>query len=168
MATRPDRNLDELIAELAQAQERAQAIYAKLRNARDTTLPRIGRTDDGALIVAGYLETYYTVLETFFVRVSGYFENDLTPARWHTALLEKMNLEIEGIRTKVVGDGNLVRLRELLRFRHFRRYYVEMEYDWARIDFLLGTLDGAHPAVLNDLGAFGAFLRELRGCTSPE
>ena len=79
-----------------------------------------------------------------------------------------MNLEIEGIRTKVVGDGNLVRLRELLRFRHFRRYYVEMEYDWARIDFLLGTLDGAHPAVLNDLGAFGAFLRELRGCTSPE
>ena len=155
MATRPDRDIEELIAELAQAQERAQAIYAKLRNARDTTLPRIGRTDDGALIVAGYLET-------FFVRVSGYFENDLAPARWHTALLEKMNLEIEGVRAKVVGDGNLVRLRELLRFRHFRRYYVEMEYDWARVDFLLATLDAAHPSVLADLQAFDTFLRAVR------
>ena len=60
MATRPDRDIEELIAELAQAQKRVLAIYAKLRNARHSTLPRIGRTDDGALIVAGYLETYYT------------------------------------------------------------------------------------------------------------
>ena len=82
MATPSDRSLDELIAELAQAMQRVQAIYTKLRNARDTTLPRIGRTDDGALIVAAYLETYYTVLETFFVRVSGFFENDLAPACW--------------------------------------------------------------------------------------
>ncbi|MDE0445284.1 MAG: hypothetical protein OXH96_01350 [Spirochaetaceae bacterium] len=162
MATPSDRSLDELIAELAQAKQRVQAIYGKLRNARDATLPRIGRTDDGALIVAGYLEIYYTVLETFFVRVSGFFENDLASARWHTALLEKMNLEIEGVRAKVVGDTNLVRLRELLRFRHFRRYYVEMEYDWVRIDFLLATLDAAHPAVLADLQDFEVFLRAVR------
>ncbi len=136
METRPEHGIDELIAELAQARERVEAIYSKLRHARDTTLPRIGRTDDSALVVAGYLETYYTALETFFVRVSGYFENDLPPGRWHASLLEKMN--------------------------------VEMEYDWARIDFLLATLDGAHPAVLNDLGAFDAFLREVRGRTSPE
>jgi hypothetical protein len=41
----------------------------------------------------------------------------------------------------------------LLRFRHFR---------WTRIDFLLATLDDAHPAVLSDLEAFGAFLRDVR------
>ena len=158
----PERGLHELIAELAQARERLQTIYAKLGNARESTLPRIGRTDDGALIAAGYLETWYTVLETFFVRVSGYFENDLPPERWHTALLENMTLEIEGVRARVVSDPNLVRLRELLRFRHFRRHYVEMEYDWARIDFLLATLDAAHPAVLRDLDAFDTFLREVR------
>ena len=71
METRPEHGIDELIAELAQARERVEAIYSKLRHARDTTLPRIGRTDDSALVVAGYLETYYTALETFFVRVSG-------------------------------------------------------------------------------------------------
>lgn len=157
-----ERGLDELIAELAQARERLQAIYAKLGNARDATLPRIGRTDDGALIVAGYLDTYYTALETFFIRVSSYFENNLPPGRWHTALLENMTLEIEGVRAKVVGDRNLVRLRELLRFRHFRRHYVEMEYDWTRVDFLLATLDAAHPAMLRDLDAFDRFLRDVR------
>jgi hypothetical protein len=162
MEIRPERGIDELIAELAQARERVEAIYSKLGHARDSTLPRIGRTDDSALVVAGYLETYYTALETFFVRVSGYFENDLPQGRWHSTLLEKMNLEIEGVRTKVVGDRNLVRLRELLRFRHFRRYYVEMEYDWARIDFLLATLDAAHPSVLADLQAFDTFLRAVR------
>ena len=167
MKAGPERGIDELIAELERARERVEGIYSKLGQARDTTLPRIGRTDDSALVVAGYLETYYTALETFFVRVSGHFENDLSQGRWHATLLEKMNLEIEGIRAKVVGDRNLVRLRELLRFRHFRRYYVEMEYDWARIDFLLATLDEAHPAVLSDFGAFGAFLREVRDRTGP-
>lgn len=157
-----ERGLDELIAELAQARDRLRAIYAKLGRARETTLPRIGRTDDGALVAAGYLETYYTVLETFFVRVSGYFENDLPPGRWHSALLENMTLEIEGIRARVVGERNLVRLRELLRFRHFRRYYVEMEYDWARIDFLLATLDDAHQTVLSDLDRFATFLCQVR------
>lgn len=160
-----ERGLDELIAELAQARDRLRAIYAKLGRARETTLPRIGRTDDGALVVAGYLETYYTVLETFFVRVSGYFENNLPPGRWHSALLENMTLQIEGLRARVVGERNLVRLRELLRFRHFRRYYVEMEYDWARIDFLLATLDGAHPTVLSDLDRFATFLCQVRDRT---
>ena len=35
------------------------------------------------------------------------------------------------------------------------------------IDFLLATLDEAHPAVLSDLGAFGAFLRQVRDRTGP-
>ena len=39
---------------------------------------------------------------------------------------------------------------------------VEMEYDWARIDFLLSTLDAAHPVVLTDLQAFDTFLRDVR------
>ena len=46
------------------------------------------------------------------------------------------------------------------------RYYVEMEYDWARVDFLLSTLDAAHPAVLTDLQAFDTFLRPVRDQTA--
>ena len=63
-----DVNLSELHAELLQATGRLQSIQERLQHARDQTLPRVGRNDDGALIVAGYLETYYTALETCFVR----------------------------------------------------------------------------------------------------
>ena len=41
-----------------------------------------------------------------------------------------------------------------------------MEYDWARIDFLLATLDAAHPSVLTDLAAFDSFLRAVRDHTA--
>lgn len=156
-----EHDLDELRAESAQATDRLRTIYDKLRWARDESLPKVGRTDDGALIVAGYLETYYTALETFFLRVSQYFENNLGHDRWHSELLENMNLAIEGLRERVVGDRTLSRLRELLRSRHFRSYYVEMEYDWTRIDFLLKVIDGAHHAVPANLESFGAFLGRL-------
>ena len=132
METGAERAIDELTAELERARERVEAIYSKLGQARDTTLPRIGRTDDSALVVAGYLETYYTALETFFVRVSGYFESDLPQGCWHAILLEKMNLEIGGIRAKVVGDRNLVRLRELLRFRTTGLASTSCSRPWTR------------------------------------
>ena len=156
-----EHNVVELRAELVQVTRRVSQIYAKLEKARRETVPKIGRNDDTALMIAGYLETYYTALETFFVRVSQHFENTLPPERWHSSLLEKMNLSIPKVRDKVVGDKNLSKLRELLRFRHFRRYYVEVEYDWLRIDFLLRTIDVAHHLVLEDLVEFDEFLRRL-------
>ena len=63
-------DLDELRAELQQAMRRIKMIYEKLGNARRETVSIIGRNDDTALMVAGYIETYYTALETFFMRVS--------------------------------------------------------------------------------------------------
>ena len=157
-----DVNLSELHAELLQATGRLQSIQERLQHARDQTLPRVGRNDDGALIVAGYLETYYTALETCFVRISQFFENSLSSDRWHSELLEKMNLVIDGVRERAVSDANLPRLRELLRSRHFRRYYVEMDYDWIRLDYLLSVFDAAHPAVIADLARFEAFVTLLR------
>jgi hypothetical protein len=116
-----DPRLAELRAEIEHCRRRLEAIVGKLARARRETIPTIGKTDDSALIVAGYLETYYTTLETLFVRVSQHFENSLPPNRWHSALLEKMALSIPGLREPAVSEANLPRLRELLRFRHFRR-----------------------------------------------
>ena len=160
------REANELRAEYAQAARRIRAIYEKLGEARRGSIARLGRTHDAALIAAGYLETYCTALETFFLRVSQFFENNLQPERWHTALLDKMTLAIPGIRAAVVSENNLSRIKELMRFRHFRRYDAAMDYDWARIDFLIATLDAAHPTVVSDLDAFGEFLDQLEGAGS--
>jgi Uri superfamily endonuclease len=78
---------------------------------------------NAALIVAGLLDNYYTCLETVFLRISHFFENELSSDHWHSDLLEKMTIRIEGVRIPAVSESNQGNLIELLKFRHFRRYY---------------------------------------------
>ncbi|HDQ14885.1 MAG TPA: hypothetical protein ENN41_08750 [Sediminispirochaeta sp.] len=124
-------------------------------------LPLIGRTDRSALMVAGLLENYYTRAETTFLRISQFFENNLDNEHWHRDLLEKMTLEIEGVRIPAVSQPNYSRLLELLKFRHFKRYYFEMEYDWDRLEFIKKKLEQAHPLLTSDLENFIDFLRAI-------
>ena len=58
-----------------------------------------------------------------------------------------MTLEIQDVRAAAVSEEALPALSELLRFRHFKRYYFELEYDWDRLDFLVAKLRQAHPLV---------------------
>lgn len=153
--------LNELLAEHAQAARRVRVIYDRLGEARRDSIAKLAGTHDAALIAAGYLETYYTALETFFLRVSQFFENNLQPDRWHAALLDKMTLAIPDVRAPVVSERSLSRPKDLMRFRHSRRCDVAIDYDWTRIDFLITTLDAAHPIVMDDLAAFGEFLTKL-------
>ena len=52
-------------------------------------------------------------------------------------------------------------LFELLKFRHFKRYYFELEYDWDRLDYLVAKLSQAHPLVMHDLERFARFMGAL-------
>ncbi len=129
-----------------------------MQAALDRDLGLLGRTPNAALIIAGLIENYYTCLETVFLRISQFFENTLDPERRHTDLLEKMTLHIEGVRLPAVSQANYPNLLELLKFRHFRRYYFELEYDWDRLEFLVKKMKLAHPAASRDLERFMAFL----------
>jgi hypothetical protein len=73
------------------------------------------------------LHSAYGVLENYFLRVSKFFENDLPGDRWHKPLVEKMALEIPGVRPALLTEEPLKRhALELLRFRHlFRDMYGE-------------------------------------------
>ena len=46
-------------------------------------------------------------------------------------------LEIVPIRPRVISQPVKEDLAELMRFRHFRRYYFGTAYDWERLDALL-------------------------------
>ena len=121
----------ELIEGIEKNKKKLEKIYGTLEEACKVELSLIGRNEKSAVMVAGFLENYYTCLETIFLRISQFFENNLTGKRWH----------------------------ELLKFRHFRRYYFELEYDWDRLDFLIRKLREAHPIVSRDLEQFRAFLQ---------
>jgi hypothetical protein len=106
------------------------------------------------LVIAQLLENTYTALETAFMRISQYFENSLSTTRWHGDLLEKMTYEIEGMRPRVISDQSRRLLLELLRFRHFKRYYFELDYDWEKLKFLMSVYDRVLPKVREELADF--------------
>ena len=153
--------IPELVALIRAHRQRLEAVHQSMESALDDEIARLGRTRISALIVAGLLENYYTCLETIFLRISQSFDNSLDSARWHDDLLQKMTLEIEGVRTAAVSEETFSPLFELLKFRHFKRYYFELEYDWDRLDFLVTKLRQVHPLVVRDLERFVRFASAL-------
>ena len=48
-----------------------------------------------------------------------------------------------------------------MRFRHFKRHYVEQQYEWDRIDFLTQIYEKVRPLIARDLDDFDRFLVRL-------
>jgi len=113
------------------------------------------------LAAAGLLENYYTCAETIFLRISQFFENHLPKDRWHTDLLEKMTIHIEATRPRVLTEDSAVLLTELLRFRHFKRYYFQLDLDRDKIRYLFSVMERLHPALHRDLDTFTQHLRAI-------
>ena len=144
--------------------EKSRAVLARIVDFHDRYVERTHlreRTTEQAIVIADILSNYYTCLETMFLRISQFFENELASEKWHQDLLGKMTLRIEGIREPVISGTTEALLAELLRFRHFKRYYFEFEYDWDRIDFLRKKFEQVRPAINTDLDGFAEFLRTL-------
>ncbi len=124
-------------------------------------LAKLGRTPRAAVMIAGLIENYYTCAETIFVRISQFFGNHLPPDRWHRELLERMCLDIPSTRPRVLSDAAHNDLVELMRFRHFKRYYFGSDYDWERIDALLLRVERLAVQLPVELESFLMFLEKL-------
>jgi len=131
-------------------------------------LGRAGRSEEKALVIGELLSKYYTCVETIFLRISQFFENRLSRYRWHGDLLEKMTLTIEGVRQAAISDGTRDALAELLKFRHFTRYYYQVSYDWDRLDLLMKKFAQVRPMLSCDLDRFLAFLHDLEAAAPEE
>ena len=159
-------NVNDEIALLVGRIEKSEEILKKITYQYDrfleTDFQIMGRKNTSAIVIAEFLVDYYTCLETLFLRISQFFENNLQTERWHADLLEKMTLRIEGLREPVISDQTYGQLKELMRFRHFRRYYFELEYDWDKLDFLVKKFTQLRATIEKELSLFKVFLRQLQ------
>ncbi len=150
-----------LIGQLGEARE----ALGNLKRAYDRwvreDLKELGRRPATAALLSDILEHYYTAVEVFFLRASRFFENRLSADKWHQDLLDKMTLDVPGVRSRVVSRETYEILRDLMRFRHFRRYYHEHDYDWDRLDMLRKKLRQLFPLLDDDLTHFESFLTAL-------
>lgn len=150
-----------LLGELDKGLKELTGLHIFFEDTLAEDLPKLGRGRSAAVLIAGIIDTYYTCLETMFFRVSQFFENSLSRERWHADLLQRMRITVKGERTEVIGDETFSCLDEIRRFRHFNRYYYNLQYDWDRIDFLIAKMRQAHPLVTDDIKRFMAFVSDL-------
>ena len=154
-----------LIEEINKTRAVLDRINRHYREFLETDFPGLGKKNASAVVIADTLVNTYTCMETVFLRISQFFENDLHRKKWYADLLHKMTLQIEGIRRAVISEKVHAILTELLKFRHFKRYYFNVEYDWDRIEYLQKKYEQVLPLVEYDLDRFTTFLRELTGAS---
>lgn len=119
------------------------------------------KTIEKAVFLSELFANYYTCLETIFFRISQLFENSLPENRWHAELLGKMRLRIKDIREPVISEETFYLLDEFRKFRHFKRYYFSMDYDWDRLEFLRKKFDRLLQTIPLDINRFIIFLNRL-------
>ena len=158
-------SVNETITELDARIEKTKTLLIRIGNEYDAffrdDFEHMGRKNASAIVVAELMVDYYTCLETCFLRISQFFENHLSDSHWHADLLEKMTLRIEGTRDAVISDATASALTELMKYRHFRRYYFELEYDWDKLDYLQKVYARVREAVPAELATFQTFLHAL-------
>ena len=72
-----------------------------------------------------------------------------------------MSLNIPEIRPAILGKNTHDLLDELLRFRHFKRYYFSFNYDWDKIELIEKKYVKVHPVLKEDIMRFITFLNQL-------
>ncbi len=86
-----------------------------------------------------------------FLRVSQYFENSLPSDHWHSALHSRMTIKVPGIREPLISASTRKLLDEIRRFRHFKRYYFELDYDWKRLEYLFDVYRRSQEQLRSDI-----------------
>lgn len=106
------------------------------------------------------LSRFFNVLEKSFERLCETFENHFEKdGSYHERLIERMELEISGIRAAFLPPEALGPVRELKGFRHVMRHAYELELDPDRIARLVEhaeAISRAFPAWCE------GFLRDVR------
>ena len=156
----PANRIAALAAELDAALpvlDRINRFYDQFHDRQDATR----QSTENAIIVSDVFVSFYTCLETAFLRISQLFENTLDGSRWHEQLLRAMTRTIPSVRERVISDTSYAALSELRRFRHFKRYYFEFNYDWDRLELVRSKYLACRTPVRAELATYSAYLQQL-------
>ena len=119
------------------------------------------QSTENAIVVSDVFVSFYTCVETAFLRISQLFENALDSSRWHEQLLRTMTRAIPSVRERVISDTSYTALSELRRFRQFKRYYFAFDHDWERLELVRAKYRACRAPVRGEIAAYSAYLRRL-------
>jgi hypothetical protein len=153
--------LRDLLSEIDANTEASNALLSAIDELTSRDIPILGRTKTTAVAAAGFLENFYTAAETLFVRINQCFGNGLQSDRWHSDLLRKMTLQVPEVRPPCISQEVYRKLEDLMRFRHFKRYYFQLDYDWQRLDHLIEVVRAVAQPLRRDIAVFRVFVEQV-------
>jgi hypothetical protein len=110
----------------------------------------------------GYtVHNLYNLMESYFLRIAKYFENDLDPLSWHRDLVRRMSLDIEDIRPALLSTDAAALIDELRAFRHVFRNIYQSALDPRKTAAVNAVAPRAVEAFRRAHTAYVALLREL-------
>jgi len=134
-----------------------------LRERAESRAAGSGWSDEMDLLALGCtLHNLYNAYEGYFLRVAKFFENNVDKKSWHRDLLDRMALEIPGVRPALIADRDaLERLDELRRFRHVFRNLYKTRLHPGKVRIVVDAARGLDAGFKVMHEAFVAWLREL-------
>ena len=115
---------------------------------------RFHESAEGVDSMAYQLHNLYGAFEQLFEEVARSFENQIDGERYHTDLLRRMKLEIEGVRPALLSEQTFTQLDELRRFRHFFRHAYSADLDPAKVTDLVTRAQQLRELIQQDTDRF--------------
>jgi len=122
-----------------------------------------GWSDEMNLLALGSaLHNLYNAFEGYFLRVTKFFENNLDKQSWHRDLLDRMALELPGVRPALITKREMIeRLDELRRFRHVFRNLYKTRLHPSKVRIVLDEARGLASDFTETHEGFIAWLEKL-------
>lgn len=108
---------------------------AVIRDASQKARRRLGETNDGRLEACAYeLARLYNTFEKILERICTGFENHFEKkGDYHERLIQRLTLNLPGIRPAFIPAESVALVRELKGFRHLVRHAYDIEFREDRI-----------------------------------
>ncbi len=109
------------------------------------------------------LHDFYSGIEKIFRRIASRVDRDIPSGDdWHTVLLKRMAIPVDGIRPPVISEQLADMLGEYLRFRHLFRNIYGFELRWERCKTLGMMMDEAFRIFKKEIECFFGFIDSIK------
>lgn len=133
-----------------------ETIFQKIADRR-----RYTDEDRGLESLAYQLHNLYSAFEDLFLIIAKHFENTIEDeSRYHIELLQRMAIDIKGVRPALFRMETINLLDELRAFRHVFRHAYSYEIDRKKLQLVLESADMLNECYRDDVAGFLKKLNE--------
>jgi len=132
---------------------------ARITQVYETLAQRIDEIASGGspLVESAAYQThnYYSAIEDLLQLVAKAFENNIADvSRWHSELIDRMTLNIPGVRPPLLSTQTATLLHRLRGFRHFFRHAYDVPLDAAEVQQNWDITRQLRPLLEQDVATF--------------